>query len=156
MSEPETVCPQARRIRAMPDMCTPPMPTRCTRGGRLCAPPVCAFRFRLTSRPPAIRGVCERFGAPPPGGRAASSRPASPAGVRPGRSRKPRDGGLWRPRGWINEELSRIKLREGDALVLQGDEEALSRVANDRAFLMMVPFRGEARPRGKAPGRQQP
>jgi di/tricarboxylate transporter len=58
--------------------------------------------------------------------------------------------GLWRPRGWINEELSRIKLREGDALVLQGDEEALSRVANDRAFLMMVPFQGEARPHGKA------
>jgi di/tricarboxylate transporter len=59
--------------------------------------------------------------------------------------------GLWRPRGWINEELSRIKLREGDALVLQGDEEALSRVASDRAFLMMVPFQGEARPHGKAP-----
>jgi di/tricarboxylate transporter len=59
--------------------------------------------------------------------------------------------GLWRPRGWLNEELSRIKLREGDALVLQGDDEALSRVANDRAFLMMVPFKGEARTHGKAP-----
>jgi di/tricarboxylate transporter len=59
--------------------------------------------------------------------------------------------GLWRRRGWLNEELARIKLREGDALVLQGDEEALSRVANDRAFLMMVPFRGEPRLRRKAP-----
>jgi di/tricarboxylate transporter len=59
--------------------------------------------------------------------------------------------GLWRRRGWLNEELSRIKLREGDALVLHGDDEDIARVANDRAFLMLVPFHGEARPRGKAP-----
>jgi di/tricarboxylate transporter len=59
--------------------------------------------------------------------------------------------GLWRRSGWLNEELSRIKLREGDALVLHGDDEDIARVANDRAFLMLVPFHGEARPRGKAP-----
>jgi di/tricarboxylate transporter len=58
--------------------------------------------------------------------------------------------GLWRRSGWLNEELSRIKLRAGDALVLQGDDEDISRVSDDRAFLMMVPFQGESRPRGKA------
>jgi di/tricarboxylate transporter len=59
--------------------------------------------------------------------------------------------GLWRSRGWLNEELSRIRLRAGDALIVQGDEDALARVANDRAFLMMVPFSGEAKPRRRAP-----
>jgi di/tricarboxylate transporter len=59
--------------------------------------------------------------------------------------------GLWRRRGWLKDELSRVKLREGDALVLQGDSEAIGRVAGDRGFLMMVPFEGEPRPHGKAP-----
>jgi di/tricarboxylate transporter len=59
--------------------------------------------------------------------------------------------GLWRKRGWLQQELSRTRLRSGDVLVLQGDEEALNRVANDRAFLMMVPFQGETRLRRKAP-----
>jgi di/tricarboxylate transporter len=59
--------------------------------------------------------------------------------------------GLWRRSGWLNEELSRIRLKAGDALVLQGDDDALARVSNDRAFLMLVPFQGESRPRKKAP-----
>ncbi len=59
--------------------------------------------------------------------------------------------GLWRSRGWLNEELSRVRLRAGDALVLQGTDEGVARVANDRAFLLMVPFTGEARPRRRAP-----
>ncbi len=58
---------------------------------------------------------------------------------------------LWRRRGWLNQELAQIRLRPGDVLVLQGSEEALDRVENDRAFLMMVPFHGEARQRRKAP-----
>ncbi len=33
--------------------------------------------------------------------------------------------------------------------MLQGDEDALDRVAEDRDFLMMAPFHGEARPRRK-------
>ncbi len=57
---------------------------------------------------------------------------------------------LWRKRGWLQQELSKIKLRAGDVLVLQGDQEGLARVANDHAFLMLVPFQGEARPRRKA------
>jgi di/tricarboxylate transporter len=59
--------------------------------------------------------------------------------------------GLWRQEGPVQVELARARLRAGDVLVLQGDEEALARVANDRAFLMMVPFQGEPRARRRAP-----
>ncbi|MFY9570651.1 MAG: SLC13 family permease, partial [Blastocatellia bacterium] len=58
--------------------------------------------------------------------------------------------GLWRREGLVQQELARVKLQPGDVLVLQGDEESLARVANDPAFLMMVPFHGESRPRKKA------
>jgi di/tricarboxylate transporter len=59
--------------------------------------------------------------------------------------------GVWRQDGWPKEELARVQLRAGDVLVLQGNEESLGRVQNDPAFLMMVPFHGEARLRRKAP-----
>ncbi len=56
--------------------------------------------------------------------------------------------GLWRKRGFVWRELSRTRLREGDVLVLQGDADALERVADDRSFLLMVPFQsGGRRPR---------
>jgi di/tricarboxylate transporter len=58
--------------------------------------------------------------------------------------------GLWRKRGWMRQALSKIKLRAGDVLVLQGDSEALSPVERDANFLMLVPFQGKARPRRKA------
>jgi di/tricarboxylate transporter len=58
--------------------------------------------------------------------------------------------GIWRQRGFLNQRLAQIRLREGDVLVLQGDDDALSRVANDHAFLMMVPFQGEGQFRRKA------
>jgi di/tricarboxylate transporter len=58
--------------------------------------------------------------------------------------------GLWRREGFLQEELARIRLRAGDVLVLQGDQEALARVERDRAFLMLVPFHGEIRLRRKA------
>jgi di/tricarboxylate transporter len=58
--------------------------------------------------------------------------------------------GFWRRDGWLQQELARIQLRAGDVLVLQGDQEALKRVANDPAFLMLIPFQGEARLRRKA------
>lgn len=57
---------------------------------------------------------------------------------------------LWRKQGWFDQELAKIKLRPGDVLVLQGDEEALARVEQDRAFLMLMPFQGELRLRRKA------
>jgi di/tricarboxylate transporter len=58
--------------------------------------------------------------------------------------------GLWRREAYLRQELARIRLKPGDVLVLQGEEDALSRVSNDPAFLMMVPFQGEARLRRKA------
>lgn len=57
--------------------------------------------------------------------------------------------GLWRQHGWLAQELAQIKLRGGDVLVLQGDDDALARVAEDPRFLMMVPFHGEVRARRK-------
>jgi di/tricarboxylate transporter len=59
--------------------------------------------------------------------------------------------GLWRQQGWLDQEIAQTRLRAGDVLVLQGDDEALGRVAADPGFLMMVPFEGEARPRRRAP-----
>jgi di/tricarboxylate transporter len=59
--------------------------------------------------------------------------------------------GLWRQQGWLDQELAQTRLRAGDVLVLQGDDEALGRVSVDPGFLMMVPFQGEARPRRLAP-----
>jgi di/tricarboxylate transporter len=58
--------------------------------------------------------------------------------------------GLWRREGFLQQELARIRLEPGDVLVLQGDEESLSRISSDPAFLMMVPFQGEMRLRRKA------
>jgi di/tricarboxylate transporter len=57
---------------------------------------------------------------------------------------------LWRRDGWLDRELSQIKLREGDVLVVQGDAAALERIASDSGFLMMVPFHAEPKARGKA------
>lgn len=59
--------------------------------------------------------------------------------------------GLWRQDGWLDDELSRARLRAGDVLVLQGDDEALARVGADPGILMLVPFHGEGRSRRKAP-----
>src|SRR5206468_4307546 len=65
--------------------------------------------------------------------------------VRDGRRlRRPFDQrGLWRRHGWIEEELADVRLRPGDVLVLQGDDEALERIGSDRSFLMLVPFHGQ-------------
>jgi di/tricarboxylate transporter len=59
--------------------------------------------------------------------------------------------GLWRQQGWLDQEIAQTRLHAGDVLVLQGDDEALGRVAADPGFLMMVPFQGEPRPRRRAP-----
>ena len=59
--------------------------------------------------------------------------------------------GLWRKSGWLQQEMAKVKLRASDVLVLEGDQESLARVAGDGAFLMMVPFHGEAKLHRKAP-----
>jgi di/tricarboxylate transporter len=53
--------------------------------------------------------------------------------------------GLWRKDGWLDQEISKVRLKPNDVLVLEGDEDALARVAADPAFLMMVPFHGESK-----------
>ena len=58
--------------------------------------------------------------------------------------------GVWRRKGWLRTELSRVKLREGDVLVLTGDSDSLQRISDDKSFLMLVPFRGEPKPLHKA------
>lgn len=58
--------------------------------------------------------------------------------------------GLWRREGLVQQELANVRLKAGDVLVLQGDEESLASIANDPAFLLMLPFHGESRPRKKA------
>jgi len=58
--------------------------------------------------------------------------------------------GLWRREGFVPEELAMTPLRSGDVLVLQGSDDALQRLSEDRDFLMMVPFQGEARRPRKA------
>jgi len=58
--------------------------------------------------------------------------------------------GLWRREAFLRQKLASIRLEAGDVLVLLGDEEALARVSQDRAFLMMVPFHGELQLRRKA------
>jgi di/tricarboxylate transporter len=57
--------------------------------------------------------------------------------------------GLWRQAGWLDDELSRTRLRPGDVLILQGDDEALARVGAAPGILMLVPFHGEGRVRRK-------
>lgn len=58
--------------------------------------------------------------------------------------------GLWRRQGYVRQELGKVRLREGDVLVLRGSEDELSRAANEPGFLMLVPFEGESRMRRKA------
>jgi di/tricarboxylate transporter len=57
---------------------------------------------------------------------------------------------VWRRKGWLRTEISRVKLREGDVLVLKGDDNSFKRLSEDRSFLMLVPFRGEPKPLHKA------
>ena len=58
--------------------------------------------------------------------------------------------GLWRKDGWLDQEISKVRLKANDVLVLEGDEDSLARVAADPAFLMMVPFHGESKLRRRA------
>jgi di/tricarboxylate transporter len=54
--------------------------------------------------------------------------------------------GVWRRKGWLRTELSRVRLREGDVLVMTGEPDAIRRISEDRSFLLLVPFRGEPKP----------
>jgi di/tricarboxylate transporter len=58
--------------------------------------------------------------------------------------------GLWRQEGWIQQEISQVALLEGDLLVLRGTPRRFAELANNRGFLMMVPFAGRHLRRHKA------
>jgi di/tricarboxylate transporter len=58
--------------------------------------------------------------------------------------------GVWRRKGWLRTELSRVRLREGDVLVMTGEADSLKRISENQSFLMLVPFRGEQKPLHKA------
>ena len=59
--------------------------------------------------------------------------------------------GLWRKQGWIREELSAVRLQQGDVLVLWGSPDKFLELSEHRGFLMMVPFAGDEKPRHKWP-----
>lgn len=59
--------------------------------------------------------------------------------------------GLWRREGWQREEISQVRLREGDLLVLWGEPRRFAGLADHRGFLMMVPFEAKGRRRHRAP-----
>jgi di/tricarboxylate transporter len=58
--------------------------------------------------------------------------------------------GLWRKDGWLDQEISKVKLKPNDVLVLEGDAESLANVATDSAFLMMIPFHGQSKVRRRS------
>ena len=59
--------------------------------------------------------------------------------------------GLVRDGRRAQRPLGDRRVEPGDVLVLQGDDEALERVANDPGILMLVPFHAERSPRRKGP-----
>jgi di/tricarboxylate transporter len=58
--------------------------------------------------------------------------------------------GLWRRRRFLPRQLSKISLREGDVLVLEGSPDALARLADNHEFLLLTPFQGQVRRPRKA------
>ncbi|HEX5766246.1 MAG TPA: SLC13 family permease [Woeseiaceae bacterium] len=57
--------------------------------------------------------------------------------------------GLWRKRGFMRKELSKVVLKAGDLLVLWGDQKALDRLADNPSFLLLLPFSARDRKLGK-------
>lgn len=57
--------------------------------------------------------------------------------------------GLWRKRGFMRKELSKVQLKGGDLLVLWGDQRALDRLADNPFFLLLLPFSARDRKLGK-------
>ena len=59
--------------------------------------------------------------------------------------------GLWRRGEQMADRLSDARLREGDLLVLWGQQARFTELAAHHGFLMLVPFAGEAKRRLRAP-----
>ena len=58
--------------------------------------------------------------------------------------------GIWRQSQLLPVQLSRLRLREGDVLVLQGAADAFAALASDRNFLLLTPFQAQVRRPRKA------
>jgi di/tricarboxylate transporter len=58
--------------------------------------------------------------------------------------------GLWRKRGFMRNELAKVRLKGGDLVVLWGEQAALDRLVDHPSFLLLLPFAGRARKLGKA------
>jgi di/tricarboxylate transporter len=58
--------------------------------------------------------------------------------------------GLWRRDGWMREEISQTRLREGDLLVLWGSPRTFSEINEHPGFLMMVPLAAKEHRRHRA------
>ncbi|HEX7062779.1 MAG TPA: SLC13 family permease [Woeseiaceae bacterium] len=48
--------------------------------------------------------------------------------------------GLWRKRGFMRKELSKVQLKGGDLLVLWGSQKALDQLRDNPSFLLLLPF----------------
>lgn len=59
--------------------------------------------------------------------------------------------GLRRRDSWIGEKVSRVRLQEGDLLVLSGEPDRYNELSRHRGFLMMMPFKSVPRWRHRAP-----
>lgn len=59
--------------------------------------------------------------------------------------------GLWRKKGWIQDQISNTPLQEGDLIVLWGPEDKLENLTRHRGFLMFLPFQGKSKLRHKMP-----
>jgi di/tricarboxylate transporter len=59
--------------------------------------------------------------------------------------------GLRRRDSWIAEKISRVRLQEGDLLVLSGDPDRYTGLSRHHGFLMMMPFKSVPRWRHRAP-----
>jgi di/tricarboxylate transporter len=58
--------------------------------------------------------------------------------------------GIWRKSQLLPVQLSKLRLCEGDVLVLQGGGEAFAALASDRNFLLLTPFQAQLRRPRKA------
>ncbi|KYG63739.1 potassium transporter TrkA [Bdellovibrio bacteriovorus] len=58
--------------------------------------------------------------------------------------------GIWRKEGWIYHELSQVRLKEGDMVILWGDEETFDTINADSHFLLLFPMNLRPKKRFKA------
>ena len=57
---------------------------------------------------------------------------------------------LWRQAHFLEEELGEIPLVAGDVLLIYANAEAISRIQTSNSFLLISPFQGEIKQRGKS------